>query len=200
MGQVELIWGAFSLMILGALITMCMKCQQTGSKQEKANVDNQRTQYEDQQDCDERSYLSSVSKQSQMKETYHTPKQSKSRKLNYNDIETNSKSRFQNITTEDDSQTEDNSTYVEPLSSHHDYNWQKVTGLSSDDDSHGYQNVIGTIKSNRLLADEDIYENNLAIQIWKQAQISESNSANCEEESIYINAEQYSRQYLSTCD
>ncbi|KAG8122743.1 hypothetical protein E2320_018601, partial [Naja naja] len=29
MGQVEVIWGAFSLMILGALISMCMKCQQT---------------------------------------------------------------------------------------------------------------------------------------------------------------------------
>ncbi|XP_034276732.1 linker for activation of T-cells family member 2 isoform X3 [Pantherophis guttatus] len=149
MGQVELIWGAFSLMILGALISMCMKCQQTGSKQEKANVDNQRTQWEDRQGCDQGPYLSSVSKESQMKETYHTPKQSKSRKLSsFNDL---------------------------------------------DDDSHGYQNVIGTIKSNRLLADEDIYENNLAIQIWKQAQISESDSANCEEEeSIYINTEQYS--------
>ncbi|KAM3855366.1 linker for activation of T-cells family member 2 isoform 4-T4 [Vipera latastei] len=147
MGQVELIWGAFSLMILGALISMCMKCQQTGSKEEKANVHNQRTQCEDQQDCDERPYLSSVSRQPQMKGMCHTPKQSKSRKLSsFNDL---------------------------------------------DDDSHGYQNVIGTTKSSRC--DEVIYENNLAIQIWKQVQISESGSANCEEESIYINTEQYSR-------
>ncbi|KAM3855364.1 linker for activation of T-cells family member 2 isoform 2-T2 [Vipera latastei] len=188
MGQVELIWGAFSLMILGALISMCMKCQQTGSKEEKANVHNQRTQCEDQQDCDERPYLSSVSRQPQMKGMCHTPKQSKSRKLSsFNDLETCSKSRFPNLTTE--IQTEADSTYVEPLSSHH-YNWQKVTGLSSDDDSHGYQNVIGTTKSSRC--DEVIYENNLAIQIWKQVQISESGSANCEEESIYINTEQYS--------
>ncbi|KAG8122742.1 hypothetical protein E2320_018609 [Naja naja] len=63
----------------------------------------------------------------------------------------------------------------EPISSYHYHNWQKVTGLSS------------------VLTDEDIYENNLAIQIWKQAQISESDSANCKEESIYINTEQYSR-------
>ncbi|XP_026528172.1 linker for activation of T-cells family member 2-like [Notechis scutatus] len=129
MGQVELIWGAFSLMILGALISMCMKCQQTGSKQEKANVDNQRTQCENQQDC-ERSYLSSMSKQSQMKETYHTSEQSKSRKLSsFNDFETCNKSRFQNVKTE--IQTEDDYTYVEPVSPHHYYNWQNDTRLSS---------------------------------------------------------------------
>ncbi|XP_070591329.1 linker for activation of T-cells family member 2 [Erythrolamprus reginae] len=173
MGQVELIWGAFSLMILGALISMCMKCQQTGSKQEKANVDNQRTQCENQQDC-EPPYLTSVSKQSQTKQTYDTSKQSKNRKL----------SRFNDLEIETEHASED---YVEPLSSHH---YQKVAGLSSDDDSHGYQNVIGTVKSNRLLADENIYENNVAIQKWKQEQISESDSANCEE-SIYINTEHY---------
>ncbi|XP_070801813.1 linker for activation of T-cells family member 2 isoform X2 [Pituophis catenifer annectens] len=142
----------------------------------------QTQRWEDRQGCDQGPYLSSVSKESQMKETYHTPKQSKSRKLSsFNDLEDDSHS-----------QTEDDSTYIEPLSSHHYHNWQIATGLSSDDDSHGYQNVIGTIKSNRLLVDEDIYENNLAIQIWKQAQISESDSVNCEEESIYINTEQYS--------
>ncbi|KAJ6655772.1 hypothetical protein lerEdw1_004825 [Lerista edwardsae] len=31
MSQVELIWGAFSLMIMGALLTMCMKCQRSVS-------------------------------------------------------------------------------------------------------------------------------------------------------------------------
>ncbi|XP_013916081.1 PREDICTED: linker for activation of T-cells family member 2-like [Thamnophis sirtalis] len=99
--------------------------------------------------------------------------------------ETCSKSRFQNFTTE--IETEDDSTYVEPISSHHYHNWQP-----SDDDSHGYQNVIEAIKSNKLVADEDIYENKIAIQIWKQGQTLESDSGSSEEESIYINTEQYS--------
>ncbi|XP_025025908.1 linker for activation of T-cells family member 2 isoform X3 [Python bivittatus] len=180
MGQVELIWGAFSLMMLGALISMCMKCQQTGSKQVKANVDSHRTQCEDREDFQQLPYLSSASRQPQVKGMYGMARPSQSRELSsLNDLEI---------------QTEQDPTYVEPISSDHYYNSQKVTRLSSEDSSNGYQNVTGTLKSSgHVLADIDIYENSLAIQIWKHSQISESSNVNFEEEPTYINTESYSR-------
>ncbi|KAJ7308920.1 hypothetical protein JRQ81_008197 [Phrynocephalus forsythii] len=41
MSQTELIWGAFSLMVLGALVTMCMKCQRTGNTRDKTGQTEQ---------------------------------------------------------------------------------------------------------------------------------------------------------------
>ncbi|KAM6466470.1 linker for activation of T-cells family member 2 isoform 3-T3 [Liasis olivaceus] len=172
----------------------------SGSKQVKANVDSHRTQCEDREDFQQLPYLSSASRQPQMKGMYDMPRPSRSRELSsLNDLETCSQSRYQNIITE--IQTEQDPTYVEPIPSDHYYNCQKVTRLSSEDDSSGYQNVTGTLKSSgHVLADVDIYENSLAIQIWKHSQMSESSNVNVEEEPTYINTESYSRQNLPTCD
>ncbi|KAM6466473.1 linker for activation of T-cells family member 2 isoform 5-T6 [Liasis olivaceus] len=122
----------------------------SGSKQVKANVDSHRTQCEDREDFQQLPYLSSASRQPQMKGMYDMPRPSRSRELSsLNDLE---------------------------------------------DDSSGYQNVTGTLKSSgHVLADVDIYENSLAIQIWKHSQMSESSNVNVEEEPTYINTESYSR-------
>ncbi|XP_019401006.1 PREDICTED: linker for activation of T-cells family member 2 isoform X4 [Crocodylus porosus] len=42
MAQVELLWAAASLMLLGALVGMCMKCQQSAAKRENKQLHQQR--------------------------------------------------------------------------------------------------------------------------------------------------------------
>ncbi|XP_019366963.1 PREDICTED: linker for activation of T-cells family member 2 isoform X3 [Gavialis gangeticus] len=42
MAQVELLWAAASLMLLGALVGMCMKCQQSAGKRENKQLHQQR--------------------------------------------------------------------------------------------------------------------------------------------------------------
>ncbi|XP_006029222.1 linker for activation of T-cells family member 2 isoform X4 [Alligator sinensis] len=43
MAQVELLWAAASLMLLGALVGMCMKCQQSAAKRENKELHQQRS-------------------------------------------------------------------------------------------------------------------------------------------------------------
>ncbi|XP_067394263.1 linker for activation of T-cells family member 2-like [Emydura macquarii macquarii] len=67
MSQVELLWAAASLMLLGALVSMCMKCQRSATKREK-NLSKQRNLHENQQRFEViRSYSIATTRQDQIK-------------------------------------------------------------------------------------------------------------------------------------
>nr|XP_060613705.1 linker for activation of T-cells family member 2-like [Anolis sagrei ordinatus] len=154
MSQVELIWGAFSLMLLGALLSMCMKCQRAENKR-KASLDVQRNPCAaaDYTTPDVRERLSS-----------HSQRQSCS-------LRPKDQSGFEVEHCCSRMQMEQDPAYIEPLPAAHYYNCRKFLSASSDDDNHSYQNVVGPFGSNAsVLVNADVYENSTVVQLWKYAQ------------------------------
>ncbi|XP_066492477.1 linker for activation of T-cells family member 2 [Tiliqua scincoides] len=191
MSQVELIWGAFSLMVLGALLTMCMKCRWFGSKQEKTGLSQQSNQIENQQIL-EVVRSSSISGLEHMKKSRRIPGPSK-RKTNVSIPKHPSISRHAGSCAEPrykhsrkETATDPETAYVEPIRA--DYsNCGEFLRPPNDEDSHAYENVIGPSQSSGyVMAEADVYENSRAIQLWKRSCVSESST---DDEPDYINAE-----------
>ncbi|XP_014463516.1 linker for activation of T-cells family member 2 isoform X3 [Alligator mississippiensis] len=68
MAQVELLWAAASLMLLGALVGMCMKCQQSAAKRENKELHQQRGRHGNRQTFEViRTYSIPVARLEQMK-------------------------------------------------------------------------------------------------------------------------------------
>ncbi|XP_044285754.1 linker for activation of T-cells family member 2-like [Varanus komodoensis] len=168
MSQGELVWGAFSLMVLGALVSMCMKCQQAGNKQ-KASFNNQRNQ------CESRSRLEvpqthSTSQQKLARKPPRTPRPSKTNEhlsaANY--CGAYNEPRYQNCGKEPQMEREE--TYVEPIPGYFYSNCQQSARPASEENSHIYQNLAQPAStSNGVSIDVDVYENAEEIQTWKHA-------------------------------
>nr|XP_034995328.1 linker for activation of T-cells family member 2 isoform X1 [Zootoca vivipara] len=185
MSQVELIWGAFSLMFLGALVSMCMKCQRTGGRQEQTGLDSQRNHYAEQQRF-EAVRSCSMSRHDCPKIPCDLPGQSKRSKhpALASPLQACPEPRYQNI--EKVLQMEQDPAYVKPIAADIYYNCGSFLRQSSDDDIHSYHNMAGPSRSSGLvLADVDVYENSTTIQIWKRSQIAEDSD---DDEPDYINS------------
>ncbi|XP_062816753.1 linker for activation of T-cells family member 2 isoform X2 [Anolis carolinensis] len=176
MSQVELIWGAFSLMLLGALVSMCMKCQRAEKNKRKTSLDGQRNP------CAAADYTTPDVRE---RLSVHAQKHSCS-------LRPKDQSGFEVEHSCSRMQMEQHPAYVEPLPATHYYNCRKFLSTSSDDDAHSYQNVTGPIASKAsVLVNADVYENSTVVQLWKHAQAAESYSSDDEPE--YMNAAQKPR-------
>ncbi|XP_061461517.1 linker for activation of T-cells family member 2 [Rhineura floridana] len=190
MSQVELIWGAFSLMLLGALVTMCMKCQRSGGKQDVMGLDSQRNQCDNQQRFEVApSY--SMSGQECAKMPYNLPVPSKRSQHPFTAShleEACAEPTYQHF--EKELRMEQETAYIEPISTDHCHSCRKFVRLPSDEDACCYQNVAGPSKrSGCILEDVDIYENSTIIQLWKHSQTTENSDDDDDSEPYYINAD-----------
>uniref|UniRef100_A0ABM5EN18 Linker for activation of T-cells family member 2 isoform X1 n=1 Tax=Pogona vitticeps TaxID=103695 RepID=A0ABM5EN18_9SAUR len=212
MSQAELIWGAFSLMFLGALVTMCMKCQ--GKKQDENSFGRQTEQHvaadstvgrERNSTCAQTHTLSlryeddlrlemphsySISRQEYLKAPYGKlgPSQSTKQPSLPRQFESRVESRYQNL--EKGMPTEFDTAYIQPISTDHYCSTQDFLRPStgSDEDSPSYQNVSGPSGSNRWdSTNVEVYENSTIIQLWKHSQSQGHSSEDEDDEPDYVN-------------
>ncbi|XP_034608551.1 linker for activation of T-cells family member 2 isoform X1 [Trachemys scripta elegans] len=175
MSQVELFWAAASLMLLGALVSMCMKCQRSATKQEK-KLCKQRTLHENQPGFQViRSYSIAVTRQDEIKLPDNIPVTRKTNKrLQATDIDgDNAEPRYQNFMREDNQELD--AAYVNPIASDY-FNCRTFLRPANEkeEDSCSYQNVVIGTSNSAESDDVDDYENSASIKIWKQSNISES--------------------------
>ncbi|XP_065429083.1 linker for activation of T-cells family member 2 isoform X2 [Chrysemys picta bellii] len=162
MSQVELFWAAASLMLLGALVSMCMKCQRSATKQEK-KLCKQRKLHENQPGFQViRSYSIAVTRQDEIKLPDNIPVTRKTNK------------RLQATDIDEDNQELD-AAYVNPIASDY-FNCGMFLRPANEkeEDSCSYQNVVIGASNSAESDDVDDYENSASIKIWKQSNISES--------------------------
>ncbi|XP_014463510.1 linker for activation of T-cells family member 2 isoform X1 [Alligator mississippiensis] len=163
MAQVELLWAAASLMLLGALVGMCMKCQQSAAKRENKELHQQRGRHGNRQTFEViRTYSIPVARLEQMKSPDSDPVIRSSKEFPTSDLDRDSQ--------------DCEATYVDPVATDY-YNCGKYLRPPNekDQDAHAYQNVmVGGASQNAEPDDADDYENSAAIQMWKQSEMSES--------------------------
>ncbi|XP_014808607.1 PREDICTED: linker for activation of T-cells family member 2 [Calidris pugnax] len=192
MVQLELLWAAAALMLLGATISLCIKCQLSGAKREK-QPSERRSPHESQQSFEViRSYSSTTRRLDQIKETANssiarktTEQPSASRRAGYG---SRSEPRYQNFLTEDCLRGD--AAYVEPISLDY-YNCVRFSAPPNEkeEDSHSYQNVIIGVSQGSDPDDALDYENSPAIHTWKlqQAGGTSMQAESTDEEPDYVN-------------
>ncbi|XP_064022555.1 linker for activation of T-cells family member 2 isoform X2 [Pogoniulus pusillus] len=192
MAQMELLWAAVLLMLLGAAISLCVKCQLFATKQEK-QLSKQRSQLESQRRFEViRNHSSATRRLEQIKEP---EKLSIARKTTkefnascHAGYGTKSKSRYQNFLAED--QLQGDAAYVEPIALDY-YNCVRffTPPYEKEDDSHSYQNVIIGVSrgSDPVTDDAEDYENSTAIHTWKLQQAEALQAESSDEEPDYVN-------------
>ncbi|XP_043387302.1 linker for activation of T-cells family member 2 isoform X1 [Chelonia mydas] len=175
MSQVELLWAAASLMLLGALVSMCMKCQHSATKREK-KLCKQRKLHENQQGFEViRSYSIAVTRQEQIKLPDNIPVTRKtSERLQASRIDGDSaEPRYQNFRREDNQELD--AAYVNPIATDY-YNCGTFLKPPNEkeEDSCSYQNVVIGASNSTESDDVEDYENSASIKIWQQSNMSES--------------------------
>ncbi|XP_071431112.1 linker for activation of T-cells family member 2 [Pithys albifrons albifrons] len=193
MVQPELLGVAAALMLLGAVISLCVKCQLSATKREM-QLREHRSQLESQQSFEViRSHFSVTQRVEKTEglESVSVARKATEKKLSASHRSgygSRNESRYQNFLTED--YLQENSIYVEPISL--DYNnsarfFTRPQGRSpeKEEDSYSYENVIiGVSHGSDLVTDEAAdYENSAAIHTWRLQQEEESP----DEEPDYIN-------------
>ncbi|XP_030392817.1 linker for activation of T-cells family member 2 isoform X2 [Gopherus evgoodei] len=140
MSQAELLWAAASLMVLGALVSMCVKCQRSVTKQEK-KLCKQRKLHGNQPGFEViRSYSIAMTRQDQIKLPDNVPVTRKtSERLQATGD--SAEPRYQNFMREDNQELD--AAYVNPIAT--DY-YNCATFLrppnEKEEDSCFYQNVV----------------------------------------------------------
>ncbi|XP_067165683.1 linker for activation of T-cells family member 2 [Apteryx mantelli] len=192
MAQAEVLWAAAWLMLLGAAVGVCVRCQLSATKREKQQS-GRRSQLENQQRFEvirSRSTLATTRRLEQTKEPENLPV---TRKTN-EELSTarrigsgsRAESRYQNFLKEDCLQGD--ATYVDPISFDY-YNCVKflTPPNEKEEESSSYQNVIvGASHSSDLVTDDTgDYENSTTIHIWKLKQVEESQ----DDEPDYVNTD-----------
>ncbi|XP_049657968.1 linker for activation of T-cells family member 2 isoform X1 [Accipiter gentilis] len=145
MVQLELLWVAAALMLLGATVSLCLKCQLSATKREK-QLTERRSQLESQQTFEViRSHSTTTQRLEQIKgpENLSIARKSTealgaSRHAGYG---SRTESRYQNFLTEDCLRGD--AAYVEPIFLDY-YNCARffTPPDEKEEDSHSYQNVI----------------------------------------------------------
>ncbi|XP_035756552.1 linker for activation of T-cells family member 2 isoform X1 [Egretta garzetta] len=147
MAQLELLWAAVGLMLLGVAVSLCIRCQLSANKREK-QPSERRSQLESQQRFEvirSRSMLATTQRLEQIKEPGNlsiarktTEELGASCHAGYG---SRTESRYQNFLTEDCLRGD--AAYVEPISLDY-YNCARffTPPNEKDEDSHSYQNVI----------------------------------------------------------
>ncbi|XP_010191867.1 PREDICTED: linker for activation of T-cells family member 2, partial [Mesitornis unicolor] len=162
MAQLELLWVAAMLMLLGATVSLCVKCQLSGTKREKhpSERESQKT----------------------------TKELSASCRPGYG---SRTQPRYQNFLTENclRGDGDGDATYVEPISLDF-YNRARffIPPSEKEEDSHSYENVIIGVSHGSDPDDTADYENSVAIDVWKlqQAEVLQPASLD-DDEPDYVN-------------
>ncbi|XP_030328179.1 linker for activation of T-cells family member 2 isoform X1 [Strigops habroptila] len=145
MAQLELLWAAAALMLLGAAVSLCVKCQLSATKREK-QLNERRSQLRSQQSFEViRSHSAMTRRLEQIKEPENlsivrktTKELGATRHAGYG---SRAESRYRDFLTEDCLQGE--AAYVEPISLDY-YNCATffTPPNEKEEDSHSYQNII----------------------------------------------------------
>ncbi|XP_064892584.1 linker for activation of T-cells family member 2 isoform X7 [Columba livia] len=179
MGQLELLWAAAALMLLGAIVSLCVKCQLSATKRKKQQSER-RSQFESQHGFEViRSHSTTTRRLEQIKEPENlsiarniTKELGASRHAGYEDC------------------LRGDTAYVEPIALDY-YNHARffTPPNEKEEDSHSYQNVIiGVSHSCDLVTDDSAdYENSAAIHIWKLQQAEALQTESLDDEPDYIN-------------
>ncbi|XP_035756553.1 linker for activation of T-cells family member 2 isoform X2 [Egretta garzetta] len=194
MAQLELLWAAVGLMLLGVAVSLCIRCQLSANKREK-QPSERRSQLESQQRFEvirSRSMLATTQRLEQIKEPGNlsiarktTEELGASCHAGYG---SRTESRYQNFLTEDCLRGD--AAYVEPISLDY-YNCARffTPPNEKDEDSHSYQNVIiGVSHGSDPVTDDAVdYENSTAIHVWKLQQAEALQADSLDDEPDYIN-------------
>ncbi|XP_035415074.1 linker for activation of T-cells family member 2 isoform X3 [Cygnus atratus] len=192
MAQLELLWVAAALMLLGAAVSACVRCQLSGTKREKKQS-KQTSQLGNQQSFEViRSHSTVTRRLDQIKEPENFTITRKaheelgaSRPLG---IESRTEPRYQNFLTED--YLCEDAAYVEPISvDFYEHAKCFTSPNAKEEDSHSYQNVFIGDACGSGLDDVDDYENSTAIHAWK---IEQSAAA------LYIESQDEEPDYVNT--
>ncbi|KAM6338245.1 linker for activation of T-cells family member 2 [Alca torda] len=192
MAQLELLWAAAALMLLGATISLCVKCHLSATKREK-QPSERRSPLESQQRFEViRSHSTATRRLDQIKETANlsiarktTEEPGASRRAGYG---SGTEPRYQNFLTEDCLRGD--AAYVEPISLDY-YNCVRffTPPNEKEEDSHSYQNVIvGVSHGSDPVTDDAVdYENSPAIHTWKLHQAEALQAESPDDEPDYVN-------------
>ncbi|KAM6118598.1 linker for activation of T-cells family member 2 [Phoenicopterus ruber ruber] len=190
MAQLELLWAAAALMLLGAAVSLCVKCQLSATKREK-QPSERRSQLESQQRFEViRSHSTATRRLEQIKEPQNLSIARKtaeelgaSRRAGYG---SRTESRYQNFLTEDSLRGD--ATYMEPVPlDYYNCSWFFTPPNEKEEDSYSYQNVIVEASHDPVTDDTLDYENSAAIHIWKLQQTEALQTESPDDEPDYVN-------------
>ncbi|XP_054143477.1 linker for activation of T-cells family member 2 [Melozone crissalis] len=195
--QLEL-WAAVALMLLGVAVSLCIRCQHSGTKQE-AQLNERRSRLEGQQRFEvirshtiatrrlEKSKgpedLSTASKATEELSASHHP-----------GYGSRDEPRYQNFLAE--SCLQEDTAYVEPMALDHYYNCSRLFNppgvrapgkQEKDEDSYSYENVTVGVSQGCDPDNAVDYENSMAILTWKLQQGQAPVTESLDEEPDYIN-------------
>ncbi|XP_032934303.1 linker for activation of T-cells family member 2 [Catharus ustulatus] len=198
MAQLEL-WAAAALMLLGAAVSLCIRCQLSPATKRETQLNEHGNQLEGQPRFEViRSHTIATRRPESVKETEDLPIARKATEeltaSHHPGYGSRDESRYQNFLTESCLQEEN--PYVEPISLDHYSNCPRLfhpPRVSSphkqekDEDSYSYENV--TIGASQGSDPDDAvdYENSTAIQTWKLQQGQASLTESLDDEPDYIN-------------
>ncbi|XP_066189265.1 LOW QUALITY PROTEIN: linker for activation of T-cells family member 2 [Sylvia atricapilla] len=195
------LWAAAALMLLGAAVSLCMRCQRSATERE-TQLSQRRSQLESQQRFAVIQPRTTTRRLEQIKEPENLPiarKAIEELSASYHTgYGSRDESRYQNFLAENCLQE---SAYVEPISLGLYYN---CTGIfnppqrrspEKDEDSYSYENVIigapqGSDPASDPGSDPDDavdYENSMAIHTWKLQHRQASLTESLDDEPDYIN-------------
>ncbi|XP_065550281.1 linker for activation of T-cells family member 2 isoform X2 [Lathamus discolor] len=177
MVQMELLWAAAALMLLGAAISLCAKCQRSATKQEK-QLNEQRSQLRSHQSFEViRSHATMTRRLEQVKEPENLSIVRKTTK----ELGATRHAGYEDCLQGDDA-------YVEPISL--DY-YNSATFFTppkeKEEDSHSYQNIIIGASQGSDLDDAADYENSSAIYTWQHHQAEALQTESLDDEPDYVN-------------
>ncbi|XP_066058206.1 LOW QUALITY PROTEIN: linker for activation of T-cells family member 2 [Chamaea fasciata] len=188
------LWAAAALMLLGAAVSLCIRCQRSATKRE-TQLSQRRSQLESQPRFAVIRSHTTTRRLEQIKETENLPIARKAIEelsaCHHNGYGSRDESRYQNFLAESCLQEE--TAYVEPISLGHYYNCTRLfsppQGRSPDkgEDSYSYENVIIGASQGSDSDDALDYENSTAIHTWKLQQGQASLTESLDDEPDYIN-------------
>ncbi|KAM9526111.1 linker for activation of T-cells family member 2 [Guaruba guarouba] len=190
MVQMELLWAATALMLLGAAISFCVKCQRSATKREK-QLNERRSQLRSRQSFEViRSHSTMTRRLEQLKEPENLSIVSKTTKelgaSCHAGYGSRAESRYRDFLTEDCLQGDD--TYVEPIPLGY---YNSATFFTppneKEEDSHSYQNIIIGASQGSDLDDAEDYENSAAIYTWQLHQAEALQAESLDDEPDYVN-------------
>lgn len=190
MAQLELLWAAAALMLLGAAVSACVRCQLSGTKREKKQS-KQTNQLGSQQSFEViRSHSTVTRRLDQIKEAENfTITRKAHEELGASrpfGIDSRTEPRYQNFLTED--YLCEDAAYVEPIPvDFYEHAKCFTSPKAKEEDSHSYQNVFIGDTCGSGLDDVDDYENSTAIHAWKIEQSAALYIESQDEEPDYVN-------------
>ncbi|XP_064585342.1 linker for activation of T-cells family member 2 [Zonotrichia leucophrys gambelii] len=204
--QLEL-WAAVALMLLGAAVSLCIRCQHSGTKRD-AQLNERRSQLESQQRFEVvRSHTIATRRLEKSKGPEDLSTASKATEelsgSHHPGYGSRDEPRYQNFLAE--SCLQEDTAYVEPMALDHYYNCSRLFNpprvrapgkQEKDEDSYSYENVTIGVSQGCDPDDAVDYENSMAILTWKLQQGQAPVTESLDEEPDYINTAPGSRPAL----